>query len=110
MIEAYKKYWSNYANFKDRTTLADYWWCVLCNFLVGIALGVVSNWIPIVTPIYTIASFVPGLAIIIRRLHDINKSGWNYLFILIPLAGPIIILVFLCQRSVDNDNHYGNIL
>lgn len=113
VIEAYKKFWTNYANFKDRTTLADYWWVVLANFLVGFVIGFLSAFVPFIsifTPIYMLAALVPGLAIAVRRLHDSNRSGWYYLFCLIPLAGPIIVLVFLCSRSVDENNNYGQIL
>lgn len=115
MIEAYKKFWTNYANFKDRSTRGDFWWVVLChcivtfiiNNLVRIIAGDTANMI--VALIIALASLVPCLALAIRRLHDINKSGW-YLFMgLIPLAGPIILIVYYCMASVNEGNQYGEV-
>lgn len=50
---------------------------------------------------------VPNLALIVRRLHDIGKSGNNILFGLIPIAGPIILLVFMCTDSEPGINRWG---
>lgn len=110
MIEAYKKFWINYANFKDRSTVSDYWWVVLCNFLIGIIFGTLSKIIPatsFLSTIYSLAVIVPTLALCVRRLHDINKSGWTYLLVLIPLVGWIIMIVYFCTASVTENNNYG---
>ena len=64
----------------------------------------IASFIPIV---YAIAVFVPGLAVAVRRLHDVGKSGWYLLIILIPLAGPIWFLVLACTDSQPGDNKYG---
>ena len=112
MIEAYKKFWLNYTNFKGRASRSDYWYVVLANFIIGIIFGILggsadtTNIFDIIYYMYTLAILVPGLAICVRRLHDINKSGWYYLMILIPLAGPIIVLVYLCKASVNENNQY----
>ena len=118
MLEAYKKFWMNYANFNGRSTRSDYWWVVLANMIVNFALGFVLGFIAglipdlaglttIVSYAYSLAILVPGIALVVRRLHDINKSGWNYLFLLIPIAGPIIVLIWLCTASVNENNAYG---
>lgn len=120
MIEAYKKFWSNYANFSDRSTRADYWYAVLANMLVIFVIGFVCGFIDgltgndslnalglIITGIYSLAIIVPSLAITVRRLHDINKSGWYYFMSFIPLVGGIIVLVYLCTASVTENNSYG---
>ncbi len=60
--------------------------------------------------IYALAVFIPGLALEIRRLHDINKSGWYIFISLIPIVGWIILLVMLCQPYVDEGNEYGDIV
>jgi len=57
--------------------------------------------------LYALAVFVPGLAVSVRRLHDIGKSGWYYFIILIPIAGPIWFLVLMCTDSQPGDNQYG---
>lgn len=115
MIEAYKKFWTNYANFKDRSTVSDYWWVVLCNFLIGFILGFITGFLPefsgflkLISSIYSLAVIVPTLALCVRRLHDINKSGWYYLMVLIPLVGWIIMIVYFCTGSVNENNNYGS--
>lgn len=107
MVEAYKKFLSNYANFNGRSSRSDYWYVILANFIIGIVLGLLGDFGTILSSIYSIAIFIPGIALVVRRLHDINKSGWSYLFVLIPLVGWIILLVFLCTDSVNENNKYG---
>ena len=107
MIEAYKKFFLNYANFDGRASRRDYWWVVLANLIIGMIFGFLGKFGTTLSSIYSIITLVPALAIIVRRLHDINKSGWNYLLILIPLVGWIIVLVYFCTDSVNENNRYG---
>lgn len=109
MVEAYKKFLSNYANFNGCSSRSDYWWVVLCNALIGFVIGFVSGFTGIedimyLSYLYTLAVFVPSIALIVRRLHDINKSGWYYFMVLVPLAGPIIVLVYLLTDRVEPNN------
>ena len=60
-----------------------------------------------IASLYSLATLVPGLAVAWRRLHDIGKSGAYWFFILIPLAGPIILLVWLAKAGDAGDNAYG---
>lgn len=57
--------------------------------------------------IYGIAIIIPGFALSIRRLHDLNKSGWWILLGLIPIVGGIILIIWYCFSSVDAGNRYG---
>ena len=50
---------------------------------------------------------VPGVAVIVRRLHDIYRSGWWSLILVIPLIGPIVILVFMCLDGTSGNNRFG---
>ena len=111
MIEAYKKFFVNYANFNGCSSRSDYWWVVLCNFIIGFVVGFIqgstcNDSIQYLLYIYELAILVPSIALIVRRLHDINKSGWYYFMILIPLAGPFIILYYLVTDRVE-PNNYG---
>ena len=54
-----------------------------------------------------LAHFIPGLAVVVRRLHDVGKSGWFYLIALIPLIGIIWLLVLMCTDGDKGDNAYG---
>ena len=112
MIEAYKRFLRNYANFNGRSNRGDYWWVLLCNFIIGFVLGFLDGVLDTsifstIAGIYTLATLVPGIALVVRRLHDINKSGWHYFMVFIPLAGPIILLVYLLTDSVNEGNQYG---
>ena len=101
----------NYAIFSGRATRSEYWYFFLVNMLIGIVVSVVSMVIGdtagIVGMIYSLAMFLPGLAICVRRLHDMGKSGWMILVALIPLAGIIWLLVLLVTESNPTDNIYG---
>ena len=114
IIEAYKKFWLNYFDFNGRSRRADYWQVFLVNIIIAVVLGVFSN-IPIVgrmfwviSWLYSLAALIPGIALGVRRLHDIGKSGLYYLFILIPLVGAIILIVWFASDSEPGPrNFYG---
>ena len=102
-IEAIKLYFTRYTDFKGRSRRSEYWWASLGIGLLGSIIGAI---IPNLAWIWTLAVMVPSLAICVRRLHDIGKSGWNYLFILIPLVGPILLIIWFCKDSTE-DNQWG---
>jgi len=72
----------------------------------AIMLGI--GYLPsIALALYGLAVMVPSLAVSVRRLHDIGKSGWTILLGLIPFVGGIILLVFCCQDSQPGENKWG---
>lgn len=104
-----------YAVFSGRARRKEYWMFYLFNFIFLIAASALDTLIfgiafigfgPLYV-VYALAVLVPGLAVAIRRLHDVGKSGWYYFVILIPLAGPIWLLVLLCTDSQPGANKYG---
>ena len=100
--EAIKLFFVNYVNFTGRSTVSEYWWAFLFNFLVSLC----TSWIPVVGQLISLGLLIPGLALGIRRLHDTGKH-WYYIFMgLIPLAGFIILIVQYCKES-DADNQWG---
>ena len=108
MVEATKKaFITNYANFKDRTNRGDFWWAILGYFILSIVVSIVGGIIfgntnsgtNLLSTIFSLATFIPLLALEVRRLHDIGKSGWWILIDLIPLVGAIILIVWCCQPS-----------
>ena len=115
MMEAVKSVFSQYATFSGRARRSEYWYFVLFNLLVSFALAFVGNLIGgrngqfgrTLSSLYTLAVFVPGLAVCWRRLHDIGKSGGYYFIVLIPLVGWILLIVWLCQDSVPGSNQCG---
>jgi len=117
MINWYKKVvFENYANFSGRARRSEYWYFALMNFIILILAAVLDNALGLtfgVLPygyiylIVALAVFVPGLAVSVRRLHDVGKSGWFYFIVLIPLVGAIWLLVLFCTEGNHGENQYG---
>ena len=93
---------TKYFDFSTTTSRRGYWMAFLFNFIVSLVIGVVAGLtgITALSTVYSVAVFIPSLAITIRRLRDTGKH-WAWYFIgFVPLAGPIILLVMLCKPSV----------
>ena len=87
--KAISLFFKNYVNFTGRSTRSEYWWAYLFTTLVSI----IVSYIPVVGSLLLVFLCIPGLAISVRRLHDIGKS-WTFLLMgLIPFAGAIILSV-----------------
>ncbi len=102
----------NYCNFSGRSSRSEYWWYSLFTFILGFIVAIFAGILGenagnALTGIVYLALLLPGLGLTVRRLHDINKSGWWILINLIPLVGWIIMLVWLCKDSDPTDNQYG---
>ncbi|HEY6951575.1 MAG TPA: DUF805 domain-containing protein, partial [Bacteroidota bacterium] len=100
----------NYANFKGRARRKEYWMFFLLNLIVVMALAVVDFVIgsfPVIYMLYLLAVLVPSIAVFVRRMHDVGKSGWWWLIGLIPVIGSIWLLVLLCTDGDAGQNAYG---
>jgi len=114
----------NYATFSGRARRSEYWYFALfnvifavaammldkalgTNFTVETAAGPINLFYGYVYVLYLLFIFLPSLAVLVRRLHDVGKSGWFVLISLIPLVGSIWILVLLCTDSIPGQNQYG---
>ena len=102
-VKAIKLFCLYALNFKGRSSRSEYWWGYLFNTLLSLVLPV----IPMIGGVLSLVMLVPGIAISVRRMHDIGKSGWYLLMGLIPLAGPIILLVYACTASQTEANQWG---
>ncbi|WP_318640281.1 DUF805 domain-containing protein [Flavobacterium ardleyense] len=116
-MEWYLKVIKQYADFNGRARRKEYWMFILFNMIFSIVAMIVDNVLGITFagipygPLYIfygIAMFIPGLAVSVRRLHDINKSGWMMFVVLIPLAGAIWLLVLYCTEGTQGENQYGD--
>jgi uncharacterized membrane protein YhaH (DUF805 family) len=108
----------NYANFKGRAQRKEYFMFVLF-YSLFILLALIADIVVfdydlddaegygLFFSIFLLAMMMPGTAVTARRLHDVGKSGWLQLILLIPLIGPIVLLVFLCKDGVPQANKYG---
>ena len=107
-MEAVKTCFTKYATFSGRARRSEYWYFCLFNAIAAVVMKVLALAIDLpLDTIYSVAVFIPGLAVVVRRLHDIGKSGWSYLFGLIPLVGWILLLVWFCKAGDWGDNAYG---
>ena len=115
----------NYSNFSGRARRKEYWMFTLVYVIILIACTVLDNVLGTLFMmdagplgeismgygwIYTICGlihFIPGLALAVRRLHDVGKSGWFYLIFLIPFIGAVWLLVLFCLEGKKEVNKYG---
>jgi uncharacterized membrane protein YhaH (DUF805 family) len=108
-MQWYLKVLTNYVGFTGRARRSEYWWFVLINALILLVLTVVGRAMnsTILYTLYSLAVFLPGLAVSVRRLHDTDKSGWWLLINFIPFIGWIVYLVFMFTDSTPGANQYG---
>lgn len=109
-MSSFKQYYvnvifDNFSNFNSKATRKEYWMFVLYNALIVMVLSVLDLLLfkdgrSIILSIYEIVVLVPSLAISVRRMHDIGKSGWTLLWGIIPVFGAIYLMVLSCLPSV----------
>lgn len=104
--KAISLFFKNYANFKGRASKSEYWWGFLFNLIFGVILGQISDVAPLFIGLCGIALIIPWIALTVRRLHDVGKSGAWYFMGFIPLAGAIILLI-QCLKDSEGDNQWG---
>jgi len=114
-FQYFKKCLKHYAVFNGRARRKEFWMFVLFNMIFAIAAATLDNIIGtadydgfgLFYYIYCLAMLLPSLAVLVRRMHDIGKSGWWFFISLIPLIGGIILLVFCCTAGNVGENRYG---
>ena len=119
--QALKSFWGNYRNFNGRARRSEYWFIQLFLVVTNLAAAVidfvlmngdVERFIAnggggIVGLIWILATIVPAVAVLVRRLHDTGRSGWWALIGFVPVAGAIALLVFTVADSEAQQNSYG---
>ncbi len=120
--EAIRSVFSQYAGFSGRAPRSEYWWWILFFYIVLIAAGIIDG--AIVAPmlgqeafaqgstgplsgLFILATLLPGIAVGVRRLHDLDKSGWWILISFIPLIGFIVLVYWFVHRGTDGANRFG---
>ena len=100
---------SKYATFSGRSSRSAYWWFYLFYVLVLVGATIVDAAIkiPVLTGLAALALFLPSLAVLVRRLHDTDHSGWWVLISFVPLVGTIVLIVFACTDS-GPPNRWGD--
>lgn len=121
-IEAIQTVWSKYATLSGRASRPEYWWWVLFIVLLNIVTGIVDG--AIIAPalgyerftqdagqplslIAALALLIPGFCVGVRRLHDIDRSAWWLLIILIPFIGVLVLLYWMMRPGSSGSNNFG---
>jgi len=114
---AIKLGFQRYVGFSGRSTRAEIWWWTLFTSVVTIALIIADNltsnsstfgWMGgLLEGLFTLATIIPSLAVSVRRLHDINRTGWWVLLGFVLLIGWIVLIVWAIERGDKGTNKYG---
>jgi uncharacterized membrane protein YhaH (DUF805 family) len=111
--EAISSGFRNYVNFSGRAPRSEYWFWSLFTSLVSLAAGIFDLAIAAGTgfsPFSTIAGLgliLPGIAVSVRRLHDLDRTGWWLLLIFTGIGG-ILLLIWDCMKGTDGPNRFGS--
>ena len=116
--EAISLFFSNYANFSGRSSRGAYWWWYLASILLSVGIQIVSMIIgyensglltawSLLSMVVMLALVIPGFAVAVRRLHDVDKSGWWLLIGIIPLVGAIVLIYLSAQPGTRGANGFG---
>ncbi len=105
----YLKVLGQYADFSGRARRTEFWMFILFNAIFGAIAGSIGLMIgtELIGSLYSGALLIPSLAVGVRRLHDIGKSGWMILVGLIPVIGWIWLIVLYVQEGHRGTNQYG---
>lgn len=118
-MEWYVRVWQRYAEFSGRSRRMEYWMFTLIHSIIVLALctGIVGFGLlrqPVIgatsyllLAAYGLAVLVPSFAVTVRRLHDIDKTGWWILICLVPVIGGITLLVMTVLDGTQGSNQYG---
>lgn len=110
MIDWFVKCLKNYANFTGRARRKEFWFFTLVQFIILIIAQIIDSVIGTEFVLYALivlALLIPSLAVSVRRLHDLSKSGWWYLIAFIPLIGAIILIIWFATETKAEVNQWG---
>ena len=102
-------------DFSGRASRSEYWYWALFMLICGIVTAIVdvlvfpSNSVSPLNSLFNLATFLPSLAVALRRLHDIGRSGWWQLLLLVPCVGLIALIVMFCRPGEPHPNKYDEL-
>lgn len=125
--EAIQSGFKNYLTWRGRATRSEFWWWMLFVYLVQIPfsiiysisvqnlvnagtleIGMFFNWAYYLMLVVSLVLVLPSISVLIRRLHDTDRSGGWYWILLIPVVGTIVLLVFTLSASTPGSNRFDN--
>ena len=108
LFNAIKICFQKFFIFTNRASRSEYWWFILFyTIFASIPTFVPNDNVVVFGSIMSLLLFIPGIAATVRRLHDINKSGWFIFISLIPILGSIIVLVMTIEKGTLGKNRFG---
>ena len=108
LFNAIKICFKKFFIFTNRASRSEYWWFILFyTIFATIPTFVPNENVVVFGYIMSLLLFIPGIAATVRRLHDINKSGWFIFISLIPILGSIIVLVMTIEKGTLGKNRFG---
>lgn len=96
--------------FTGRSRRTEYWMFILINICISFVLGMVDGLLfgsMFFGAVYSLLVLVPTIALSVRRLHDINFSGWWFLLVFLPLLGGLALLIMFCLDSKNEAERFG---
>ena len=107
-FDAIKSGFSGYFDFRGRSSRSEYWWFLLFFMVVSFVVPLLdSTQSGLISILAVLGLYIPVLAVQVRRLHDINRSGWWILISFVPIVGAILLLVWHCSKGTQGDNRFG---
>ncbi|WP_345229517.1 DUF805 domain-containing protein [[Roseibacterium] beibuensis] len=101
---------SKYVDFSGRAQRSEFWWFYLFNIIGSAVANVIDTAVlgfPALSLIWMLGLILPGIAVSVRRMHDLDKSGWWIFIILIPIVGVILYIYWFVQRGTVGPNRFG---
>jgi uncharacterized membrane protein YhaH (DUF805 family) len=112
--EAPALFFRNYATFEGRSSRGAAWWWLLICVLIAAGLSVIDigllgaqGGVRPLSALFALATVIPNVALGMRRLHDIDKSGWWLLFALVPIGGLIVLIILFALPGTRAENRFG---
>jgi uncharacterized membrane protein YhaH (DUF805 family) len=107
--QAIKSGFSNYVAFSGRSARSEFWYWCLFYLLAAMVTAIIDDAIgvQVTVSLFGLAALLPTIAVNVRRLHDIDRSGWWFLLNLLPIIGAIIMIVWFCARGTVGPNRFG---
>ncbi len=109
-MNEYVKVMKSWKDFSGRARRREYWMFVLFNVIFGIVANIIDGIIGtngLIGGLYSLVVLVPALAVSVRRLHDVGKSGWWILICLVPVIGALYFLYLTILEGQQGTNEYG---
>ena len=113
--QAIKSEFGNYVTFSGRAARSEFWYWTLFVVLVTMAAGILdrdsstlrsSTTTGVFGPLVSLIFFLPGLAVSVRRLHDLDRTGW-WLLLVLTIIGVILLIIWDCIKGTTEPNRFG---